>query len=138
VTQFSGPGESPGFLMWQATRRWQRELTAALKPLDLTHVQFVLLASVWWLEKPTQRELADAAATDPMMTSQVVRALEKRGLVERRPDPADARVRRLVATRRGRGLATRAIEVVEAADAEFFARVDTGTLIDTLRGLIRA
>jgi hypothetical protein len=28
---------------------WQREITAALAPLGLTHVQFVLLAAAWWL-----------------------------------------------------------------------------------------
>jgi DNA-binding MarR family transcriptional regulator len=138
VTRFAGPKESPGFLLWQATRRWQRELGAALKPLDLTHVQFVLLASIWWLDKPTQRELADQATTDPMMTSQVVRVLERRGLVERRADPADGRVRRLHATRRGRDLARRAIEVVETADAAFFASVDSEALLGTLRGLARA
>jgi DNA-binding MarR family transcriptional regulator len=138
VTRFAGPEESPGFLLWQATRRWQRELGAALKPLDLTHVQFVLLASIWWLDKPTQRELADQATTDPMMTSQVVRVLERRGLVERRADPADGRVRRLHATRRGRDLARRAIEVVETADAAFFASVDSEALLGTLRGLARA
>jgi DNA-binding MarR family transcriptional regulator len=138
VTRFEGPGESPGFLLWQATRRWQRELTAALKPLELTHVQFVLLASVWWLGEPTQRELADQAATDPMMTSQVVRALEKRGLVGRRPDPNDGRAWRLVATSSGAELAQRAIRVVEDADAAFFEPVDAAALMATLRGLTRA
>jgi DNA-binding MarR family transcriptional regulator len=138
MSEYGGPGDSPGFLLWRATRRWQRELAAALKPLELTHVQFVLLASIWWLDKPTQRELADHAATDPMMTSQVVRALERRGLVERAADPDDGRARRLSATRRGRELAKRAIAVVEGADAAFFAGVDSERLIDTLRGLTRA
>ena len=136
MSEFADPGDSPGFLLWRVTRRWQRELTAALKPLDLTHVQFVLLASTWWLDQPTQRELADQAGTDPMMTSQVVRTLEKRGLVERRPDPDDARARRLSVTRRGRTLAQRAIKVVEEADRAFFAPADAGQLTETLRTLV--
>ena len=139
MSEFAGPGDSPGFLLWRVTRRWQRELTAALKPLELTHVQFVLLASAWWLERPTQRELADQAGTDPMMTSQVVRGLEKRGLIERRPDPSDGRARRLVVTRRGRALAERAVRVVEAADREFFdaagADGDSERLVTMLRRL---
>jgi DNA-binding MarR family transcriptional regulator len=135
MSEFAGPGDSPGFLLWQVTRRWQRELTAALKPLGLTHVQFVLLASTWWLDRPTQRELADQARTDPMMTSQVVRALEQRGLLERQPDPDDGRARRLVATAAGRELAERAIAVVEAADAAFFADVGSAELVATLRTL---
>ena len=77
---------SLGFLLWHATLRWQRSIAAALKPLDLTHVQFVLLAVLWWYvtvrkERPSQRQLAEQAGTDPMMTSQVVRALERKGLV---------------------------------------------------------
>jgi hypothetical protein len=38
------PNDSPGFLLWHATLRWQRGVARALKPLELTHVQFVLLA----------------------------------------------------------------------------------------------
>src|SRR5438093_8890715 len=50
----------------------------ALRPLDLTHVQFVLLACTWLLneqgERPTQIELAAQAGTDIKMTSQVLRS----------------------------------------------------------------
>ncbi len=120
-----GPGSTPGFLLWQAANRWQRTLGAALRPLGLTHVQFVLLASVWWLARthdslPTQRQIADQAGTDPMMTSQVLRALERRGLVSRARGSADARVRTVMCTPEGARLSQRAVRVVEAADADFF------------------
>jgi DNA-binding MarR family transcriptional regulator len=67
-------------------------ISSALRPLGLTHVQFVILASAWWLtrvaaEKPSQRRLAEHAATDLMMTSQVLRVLESQGLVVRKADP---------------------------------------------------
>jgi DNA-binding MarR family transcriptional regulator len=134
------PAQSPGFLFWQVTNRWQRAVVARLKPLGLTHVQFVLLASVWWLAHhgegpPTQRQLADHAGTDPMMASQVVRALEERGLVRRTRDPQDGRAWRLTSTRAGTRLATRAIEVVEAADRAFFADAEPAELMRTLRSL---
>jgi DNA-binding MarR family transcriptional regulator len=117
---------SLGFLLWHATLRWQRAIAAALKPLGLTHVQFVLLAVLWWYvtvrkEQPSQRALAEQAGTDPMMTSQVVRALERKKLLTREPDPTDSRARRLNLTPTGRRLARRAIDVVEAVDDEFFA-----------------
>jgi DNA-binding MarR family transcriptional regulator len=139
-SRFADPGESPGFLLWQATLRWQRELTAALKPLGLTHVQFVLLAVTWRLgrsgSRPSQREVAALARTDPMMTSQVLRTLERRGLVSRSVDPADARTRRVAATRAGERLAHRAIRVVEAADGEFFAAApDHAAFLRALRAL---
>lgn len=139
-----GPRDSPGFLLWRTTLRWQRSIAAALRPLGLTHVQFVLLASVWWLSDragtpgglPSQRQVADHAAADVMMTSQVLRALELRGLVDRAPDPADARVRRLTVTETGRRLAEQAVAVVEAADDDFFTRVrDRSRLLDVLHQL---
>lgn len=135
------PDESPGFLLWHVTNRWQRCMISALRDLELTHVQFVLLASVWWLDghrerPPTQRDVARHAGTDPMMTSQVLRALESRGHIERTCDPADGRVRRAAPTEAGRRLAQRAITVVEATDREFFADVDCDVLVPALRALV--
>ncbi|MFF4454818.1 MarR family winged helix-turn-helix transcriptional regulator [Streptomyces goshikiensis] len=119
------PGESPGFLLWHVTLRWQRDIAAALTPLDLTHVQFVLLACTWWLngqgERPNQLAVARQAGTDVKMTSQVLRTLEKKGLLEREVDPADTRAKRLRVTALGADLAPRAIAAVEEVDARFFA-----------------
>lgn len=123
ATEYRSADESPGLLLWQVTNRWQAAQRAALKPFGLTHVQFVLLASLTWLESEapvTQRRLADHAATDPMMTSQVLRVLERRGLVSRAPHPEDRRAHALTATRAGRSLANKAIVAVEATDASFF------------------
>jgi DNA-binding MarR family transcriptional regulator len=54
------------------------------------------------------------------MTSQVVRRLEAKGLIERTVDPDDTRARRLRPTRDGARLAKRAIVAVENVDARFF------------------
>jgi DNA-binding MarR family transcriptional regulator len=134
-------GESPGFLLWRVTQRWQRSIVAALRPLDLTHAQFVLLMSTWYLSRgagagPSQREVAEHAEADVMMTSQVLRTLEKRGLVTRSADEADARVKRLAVTPEGARLARRAQGVVEKADRAFFAEVgDQASLLLHLKEL---
>jgi DNA-binding MarR family transcriptional regulator len=124
ATRFGTPEESTGLTLWQVTNRWQAAQRAALRPFGLTHVQFVLLASLAWLQATgpvTQKQLADHAAADPMMTSQVVRALEERELVRRAPHPDDRRARALTVTDAGRELADRAIVAVEECDEEFFA-----------------
>jgi DNA-binding MarR family transcriptional regulator len=113
-------------LLWRITLSWQRRIRAVLESHELTHVQFVLLASLWWLvdhddRPPSQARLAQQAGTDPMMTSQVTRKLETRGLLERALDPTDSRARRLRLTAAGRALVTRALADVEAADEEYFA-----------------
>jgi DNA-binding MarR family transcriptional regulator len=135
------PIESPGFLLWHATLRWQRAIAAALKPLGLTHVQFLLLACTWWLTKqgsrPNQAEVAAQAGTDVKMTSQVVRSLERKGLLEREVDPADSRARRLRPTRRGAAVAPRAVAVVERVDSEFFAGIPPQQALRLLSRLAR-
>jgi DNA-binding MarR family transcriptional regulator len=131
-----GPAASPGFLLWHLTLAWQRAVTAVLEPLQLTHVQFVLLACTWWLgsqgQVPNQLQLARQAGTDVKMTSQVVRRLEAKGLLQRQVDPDDSRARRLRLTAEGQRLAQRAIAAVEEIDARFF-----GAEATALTGLLQ-
>jgi len=134
------PEESPGFLLWHVTLRWQREIAAALAPLGLTHVQFVLLATTWWLnsrgENPNQLSVARQAGTDVKMTSEVLRKLEAKGLVARTVDATDTRARRIRITERGGELAVRAVTAVEGVDAAFFrATPDPAALLAMLRPL---
>jgi len=124
-TGYPDASDSPGLLLWRVSTRWAAAQRDALAPYDLTHTQFVLLASLLWLrrgrdEPVTQRELADFAGTDVMMTSQVLRTLEAKGYVERRPHPDDGRARELVVTAAGAEQANRAVQVVERVDEKFF------------------
>jgi DNA-binding MarR family transcriptional regulator len=124
----ASPQRSPGFLLWQVSNIWQQRIRAALEPLDLTHVQFVLLAGVLWLQRQgdgpvTQVRLARHAATDVMMTSKVVRTLEQKGLITRDTDPHDTRAKTLAVTAAGEAVLRDAIPAVEQGDADFFAVV---------------
>lgn len=123
-TSYPDPNASTGLMLWQVTNSWQREIRAALSPFDLTHVQFVLLAVLATVSDGslvTQRDLAERAASDPMMTSQVLRVLEAKKLVERLPHPTDRRARTLKATSAGITLVNRANAAVEAADRAYFS-----------------
>jgi DNA-binding MarR family transcriptional regulator len=133
------PQESPGLLLWHVTLAWQRQVAAILTPFDLTHVQFVLLAVTWWSNTqdslPTQAEAAALAGADVKMTSQVLRTLERKGLLVRNVDPADTRARRLQATDAGAELAPLAIAAVEEVDRRFFAPVQQDEALVLLRAL---
>jgi len=123
-SRFVSDQESLGLALWRLSNIWQARQRRALIPFGLTHVQFALLASLVWLEEDTpvtQQQLASFAHVDPMMTSQVVRILEKKGLLLRRRHPKDARARALIATPEGVELANRANVAIEAEDASFFA-----------------
>jgi MarR family transcriptional regulator, organic hydroperoxide resistance regulator len=144
VFQFEDANDSPGFSLWQVSSLWQRRINAGLRPFDLTHAQFVLLASLMWLaseDKPlTQVDLAAHAKTDIMMTSNVLRTLESKGFVLRKPHPTDTRAKSLSITEVGRALAVQAIQVVERIDAEFFNKLgeDMGRFNRNLLVLISA
>lgn len=134
--------ESPGFMLWHATLRWQRNISAALRPFDLTHVQFVLLASVWWLKsqgKSThQYQVARHSGIDTKMASQVFRRLEERGLIYRVTDLVDTRAKRIYMTDEGARIIDKARAVVERVDADYFAAVpDQLGLQEMLRALAK-
>jgi DNA-binding MarR family transcriptional regulator len=112
--RFDTPGQSPGFLLWQATKRWQRLIRAALAPFGVTHVQFVLSEGDVAI---TQKPLSEHCATDPMMTSQVLRTLEQEGQDARTRDPVDARAWLLALTAGGyRKLGRRLISAEPQSD----------------------
>ena len=128
-SRYDSDRDSPGFMLWRVTNRWQAVIRAALRPFGLTHVQFVLLAALTWaMGELTQIELAHRTRSDPMMTSQVLRALERKGLIERREHPTDGRARLLHVTPAGAELARRANTAVEAADQAFFGASPAATL----------
>jgi MarR family transcriptional regulator, organic hydroperoxide resistance regulator len=126
-SRFDEAEASPGFLLWQVATMWQREVRVALDGVGLTHAQFVMLASAAWLggqnaDAPvTQAQIAEHARTDAVMTSEVLRTLERKRLVRRRAHPGDGRARHITLTAAGRTLVKKAIALVEAADEKFFA-----------------
>jgi DNA-binding MarR family transcriptional regulator len=142
TTAFEGPEESPGFLLWQVSTRWRRQIETSLATLGLTHPQFVLLACLGWLMREgkdvTQVELSRQAGTDIAMTSQVLRTLERKGYIQRKRNGDDERVKLPTLTKSGTALVERAIPLVEAADQKFFEKLgeDTKAFVRIFQRLI--
>ena len=93
-------------------------------------MQFVLLAVLASMDRTTRSRnatLAERATTDPMMTSQVLRALEDKSLVERHAHPTDGRARILMITPAGILLVNRTITAVEEADRTYFSTLGNRT-----------
>jgi DNA-binding MarR family transcriptional regulator len=88
----------------RAARTLARRFDAALAPFGISHGQYSLLMS---LNRPDAPRLGDAAAflaMDRTTLTANLKPLERRGLVEIRPDPEDRRSRRLYLTRAGHAL----------------------------------
>ena len=98
--------ESSGFLLWQVTNLWQREIKKALEQYGLTHSQFVLLASIHWLilhkQEVTQVVLSSHTKIDPMTTSTVLRTLQKKGFIQRQEHLTDTRAKTVGLTEEGK------------------------------------
>jgi DNA-binding MarR family transcriptional regulator len=117
-----------GFLLWHAMLEWRRKVTDALEEVGLTYVQFSLLASASYLNhrgpSPSQAELAEHTGMDVMMTSQVVRTLERERLVKRIADKNDARVKRIIPTNKGESIVSTAIGLVNDINDEVFGLIE--------------
>jgi DNA-binding MarR family transcriptional regulator len=86
-------------LAFQIVGQLRAEFNAAAAALDLPPAQAMALAN---LRSPApMRELAAWLACDASNVTGIVDGLERRGLVTRRPDPADRRVKHLVLTPEG-------------------------------------
>lgn len=133
--------DSSGFLLWQVTNLWQREIRKALEPFDLTHSQFVLLASIHWLtlqnQEVTQIVLSGHTKIDPMTTSTVLRAMQKKGLLNRQEHLTDSRAKTVALTPVGKELVLQAVVAVEAFDQEFFSVLGAADIPAFNRQLIK-
>ncbi len=124
---FETPDENLGYLLWQTTMLWQRQMNRALDKVNLTHTQFVILIALAWLsrssENVTQKEIADHSKTDRMMVSKILRTLEKNELVERKEHKTDTRAKSVFLTEKGVKTLQKAIEIKTNANELFFKKI---------------
>lgn len=123
--------DSSGFLLWQVTNLWQREIKKALEEYGLTHSQFVLMTSIHWLtlheQEVTQIILSANTKIDPMTTSTVLRTLQQKGLIQRQEHATDTRAKTVKLTEQGKEIIKKAIVTVEEFDRRFFATLGEKT-----------
>lgn len=123
--------DSSGFLLWQVTNLWQREIKKALEQYDLTHSQYVLMASIHWLQlqkqEVTQIVLSSHTKIDPMTTSTVLRTLEKKEYIKRKEHKTDTRAKTIQLTKKGTEIIKLAIVAVENFDNDFFSKLGNKT-----------
>ena len=93
-------------------------------------------ALLWLAEGPLSlSELAEAVRVDAPYATLIVDNLEERGLVERRPDPADRRRKLVALTPEGKEAAQRALRI-KREPPPGFANLNAAEL-DTLEELMR-
>lgn len=133
------PDNAVGFVLWRAMHRYQREMERALRPHDLTHLQFTTLAMVGWMcrsgEPATQAELARRADIHPMQVSLMLKALEAKEMISRERATRDTRTLLVGITMKGLEALQMAFPVVIDIQRSMFGAAGDpgGTLLRELR-----
>jgi len=116
---------STGELLMGVARDLRRAYAAALAPWDVTPAQTRALGMICHHGPIRLSVLAEHLVIVPRSTTQVVDALEERGLIERQPDPTDRRAITVAATPEGVRLHEQLHRVRdEASEARFAALSD--------------
>ncbi|MFF2270241.1 MarR family winged helix-turn-helix transcriptional regulator [Cellulosimicrobium cellulans] len=134
MTEQSVPTSSLELVRWigwaqrKAAEDWVRER-------DLSHEQAFVLGFLAQNPGAIQRDIAAVSRTSAASVTSLLKGLEQRGLVERRPDPDNARVKRVQTTPAGIELIAGFQDAMAAADETILAPLD-GDERATLRVLL--
>jgi len=124
-----------GFLVHDVARLFGRRFDTNGRWLGLTRAQCRTLGYLARNEGINQAGLADLLEIRPMTLVRQVDRMEEAGWIERRPDPADRRARRLFLTDKARPVLDRIWDVTTKTQDEAFTRL-SGDDADHLIGLL--
>ena len=125
-------------LFWAVARRLRHASSVQLERWDITPGQSRALRVLAKHGDMRLNHLSEHLRIAPRSTTEVVDALEERGLVERRPDPTDRRATRVTLTERGSEVADDLRKAAWAEADRSFAALDPDdrkTLARILRAL---
>jgi len=127
------------FLLSQVGIHAARRFSERMEEIDLQPPLFRILNLVDAAEGRSQQAIGEAIQVPPSRMVALVDELEQRGLVERRPDPLDRRVRALYLTREGREILSRGRAIAKAHERELtkgMSPPDRKRLVELLQQLV--
>ena len=95
-----------------------------LKPIGLTHPQYLVMLALWQYEPVSVRELSHMLQLDPGTMSPLLKRLEASGLLRRQRDVRDERALAVTLTDNGRALRAEAEKVPPAVVARLGMELD--------------
>lgn len=140
---FDAPEDSPGFLLWQTTMIWQRQIKKALEKYNVSHAQFVIMATLMWFEAhgydTTQILIVNQTKLDKMTVSKSLKKLVLMEFVNRIEHEIDTRAKSVSLTKKGKEMVRTLVPIVEEIDSTFFSKASVAeqkSLIHILAKLI--
>lgn len=126
--KFDTPEDSPGFLLWQTTMIWQRQIKKALEAYDISHAQFVIMATLMWFDAhkydTTQILIVNQTKLDKMTVSKSLKKLVAFGHVNRIEHESDTRAKTVTLTTKGKEMVRILVPIVEGIDGKFFGLLE--------------
>ncbi|MCD8265112.1 MAG: MarR family winged helix-turn-helix transcriptional regulator [Tannerellaceae bacterium] len=134
------PDDQLGYLLMQASLLKLCVVNGALKKLNVTYIQFIILAAILELGATetyvTQQLVSSRRRLDKAMVSNVVKSLINKNLIRRTEHPTDHRAVVLTLTGEGVAIAREGKEITKEIDHNFFTKVNRNALQRALKKLL--
>jgi DNA-binding MarR family transcriptional regulator len=124
-----------GFLIHDVSRLRRNVVDRVLKPLGVTRSQWWVLAFLSRADGMSQVALAEELDLGKVALGGLIDRLEASGMVARRLDKIDRRIKRVHLTKKGQTLIGRIRNSVSAAEREILDRIGDADLRATVRAL---
>jgi len=118
-------------------RGFRRALAEALAPFELTLAHYTVLSLLGIREGLSNAQLARRAYVTPQAMSEIVRYLEKREFVIRKPSPTHARIHPTHLTATGRDVLRKCDSAVDVLESDMKNRADLPEDADLVETLMR-
>jgi DNA-binding MarR family transcriptional regulator len=135
--------QSIGFSFIKVYNLWNRQIKVGLSSVDITHPQFVVLASIGYLSQQlnevNQVDVAKHSDMDVMTVSTIIKNLEKKEIILRKTSAQDTRAKSVLITKKGIDILNKSIKIVEEIDETFFSKLgkDDELFNNMLHSLVR-
>lgn len=106
-----------GFQLLQIHKAHRQLAEEDLNKLGVHTGQEMILLQLWIEKGISQSQLAACMEVEPPTATKMLQRMERAGLIERRPDPEDARVSLVYLTERGRTLEQPVLDVWRQLEA---------------------
>lgn len=127
-SEIKNKNESLGFLIWQLSNLWQRNVNSLLQKHNLTHAQYAVLDAIYNLSASTkniaQSKICEFAGTDKMMTSKIISSLQEKKFAKRVDNKEDLRSNSILITEKGKAACIKSKSEIKAFEAKFFSTLD--------------
>jgi DNA-binding MarR family transcriptional regulator len=124
-----------GFLIHDISRLRRSMVDRVVRPLGVTRSQWWVLAFLSRQDGMHQVALADQLDLGKVALGGIIEGLESNGLIERRPDANDKRLKRVFLSKKGVRMIARIRENVADVEKRLLRGIDASDLEGLVRGL---